>query len=177
MSNKFFCSDHHFGHANICKFTNEDGTKLRPWDDIQEHDEELVKRHNSVVKDTDTVYFGGDVAINRKHLHTIARLRGRKVLIKGNHDIFDLHEYQQYFVDVRAYLVNPKEKFIFCHIPIHYDNFGRMGINIHGHTHGNVMKDSRYFSVCMEQVNYTPIEQSTMLEIARTRLKNERILD
>jgi calcineurin-like phosphoesterase family protein len=162
---KFYCADPHFGHTNICKFTKEDGSKLRPWDDIQEHDEALVKNWNEIVHPKDTVYILGDVCMSKNKLPILDRLFGRKVLVKGNHDIFDLKEYVKYFADIRAYIVNTKEKFICSHIPIHPENFGRMGMNVHGHTHGQhvVKPEKMYFCVSMENINYTPIEHSEML--------------
>jgi len=42
----FLTSDTHFGHAGVCRFLREDGTKLRPWDNPDEMDEEMVKRWN-----------------------------------------------------------------------------------------------------------------------------------
>jgi calcineurin-like phosphoesterase family protein len=41
MPATFLVSDTHFGHTGVCRFTREDGvTKLRPWDDPDEMDEE-----------------------------------------------------------------------------------------------------------------------------------------
>ena len=98
MPKVFLYSDPHFGHAGVCKFTRNDGiTKLRPWTDPDEMDEELVRRYNEVVGPKDKCYFLGDVVINRKALSTVGRLNGDKVLIRGNHDIFRDDEYRMYF--------------------------------------------------------------------------------
>jgi len=37
MSNTFIISDTHFGHAGVCRFLCEDGSKLRPWDDPEKN--------------------------------------------------------------------------------------------------------------------------------------------
>ena len=50
MSQLFFTSDHHFGHANIIKFCN------RPFKDVQEMNETLIERWNKKVKPKDHVY-------------------------------------------------------------------------------------------------------------------------
>ena len=167
MPNIFLTSDTHVGHAGVCKFLQNDGTKLRPWTDPDEMDEELVKRWNSVVRPNDKVYHLGDVVINRKALRTLSRLNGEKVLIKGNHDIFRINEYLEYFKDVRGYHV--LDGMIMSHIPLHDSALYRFGTNIHGHTHSNrVMHndpfgyrepfiDSRYYCVCVEQTDFTPI--------------------
>ena len=173
MPSVFLTSDTHFGHINICKFTNYDGSPVRPWDDVQEMDEEMVKRWNDTVRPTDKVYHLGDVVINRKSLAIMDRLNGDKVLIRGNHDIFNLSDYTKYFRDVRGCHV--MNGMILTHIPISKDSLARFGCNIHGHTHGNRVRkmrgvnvktgeilysdeiDPAYFCVCVEQTDFTPI--------------------
>jgi calcineurin-like phosphoesterase family protein len=157
----FLVSDTHFGHAGVCRFTESDGvTKIRPWTDPAEMDEEMVKRWNDTVRPTDKVYHLGDVVINRKALPTMARLNGDKVLIRGNHDIFPDDEYRKYFRELRAYHV--MNGMILSHIPLHPESLGRFGVNIHGHLHsGRVMSDgavdTRYHCVCVEQTDFKPI--------------------
>ena len=163
----FLVSDTHFGHTGVCKFTRNDGvTKLRPWDNADEMDEEMVKRWNETVRPNDKVYHLGDVVINRKALKTLGRLNGDKVLIRGNHDIFRDDEYRQYFRELRAYHV--MNGMIMSHIPIHTESLGRFGTNIHGHLHANrvmIQKhakatpeiDPRYHCVCVEQTDFRPI--------------------
>jgi len=157
----FLVSDTHFGHAGVCRFTNADGSKMRPWDDPAEMDEAMVKAWNERVGPKDKVYHLGDVVINRRALTTLARLNGDKVLIRGNHDIFRDDDYRQYFRELRAYHV--MNGMILSHIPIHDASLGRFGVNIHGHLHGaRVMKDGaidlRYHCVCVEQTpDFAPI--------------------
>jgi calcineurin-like phosphoesterase family protein len=78
----FFYSDPHFGHKNIIKYCN------RPYEYVWEHDRDLIKRYNKLVKDNDIVYFLGDIGFtNYIYIqHIIKQLKGRKILIKGNHD-------------------------------------------------------------------------------------------
>ena len=169
----FLTSDTHFGHTGVCRFTNSDGSKMRPWTDPDEMDEEMVKRWNETVRPKDKVYHLGDVVINRKALKIMSRLNGDKVLIRGNHDIFRDDEYRQYFRELRAYHV--MNGMILSHIPIHSESLGRFGTNIHGHLHANRVRkevetlhefgvrgsrhyiDVRYHCVCVEQTDYRPI--------------------
>ena len=186
MPATFLVSDTHFGHAGVCRFMRNDGvTKLRPWDDPAEMDEEMIRRWNDRVRPNDKVYHLGDVVINRKALPTLARLNGDKVLIRGNHDIFRDDEYREYFRELRAYHV--LNGMILSHIPLHVDSLGRFGTNIHGHTHANrVMKprgvdsktgnilysneiDPRYHCVCVETTDYAPI----LFEDVLKRIKEE----
>lgn len=163
----FVIADPHFGHGNICKFTRNDGTKLRHWDDVNDMDADMERMWNAVVAPGDRVYVMGDVVINRRSLPILARLNGRKALIKGNHDIFKLADYTPYFDDIRAYCVGQYEgrKYIISHIPLHPDSVGRFGINLHGHLHDGVVKDPRYVCVSAEQTGYVPI----LLQLALAR--------
>lgn len=178
MPNVFVTSDTHFGHAGVCRFERADGSgKLRPWSDPAEMDEAMVAKWNAVVGPNDRVYHLGDVVINRKALVTLGRLNGTKILIKGNHDVFKLHEYTQYFEDIRAYHV--MNNFIFSHIPVHRDSKGRFDGNVHGHTHDRVMMkrtwygkrvvDPWYKCVCVEQTDFQPVPLETLFKEMRER--------
>ncbi len=184
MANTFFISDTHFGHKNIITFKRGDNTPLRDFASVEAMDEHMVENWNSVVKPKDTIYHLGDVVINRKALPILERLNGRKVLIKGNHDIFKLRDYSSYFEDIRAYKVMTKEGIICSHIPIHHDSLSRWKINLHGHLHSNVVTrdelmpplgnngwieymrvpDERYMCVSVEHINYTPLSYDEVLK-------------
>lgn len=156
MSNIFLCSDHHLGHSNILTFKREDGTPLRDFANITDHDEYIIAQHNSVVRQHDKVYFLGDVVMSHKWLPLLGRMNGDKVLIKGNHDIAKLSQYTPYFRDIRGF--HQFDGFALSHIPIHPECLGRWGINIHGHLHYRRLQDARYFNVSMECLDdYKPI--------------------
>lgn len=170
MSNIFICSDHHFGHEKTCSvFKRSDGTPLRPFANAEEMNEEMIKRHNAMVRPHDKCYFLGDVVINKKFLPLLNELHGkRKILIKGNHDIFDLDLYSQFFADIRSYHV--MSGLILSHIPIHKESMDRFGVNCHGHLHANIINDPFYVNCSMEQLNYTPIS----LDELRNRIKKNQ---
>lgn len=155
MPAPFLVADTHFGHLGSTKFLCDDGSKMRPWDSVEEMDEALVDNWNKVVGRKDRVYHLGDVAINRRALPILNRLNGRLVLIKGNHDIFKLSDYTPYFDDIRAYHV--LDKFILSHIPIHAESKARFRGNIHGHLHQRKMADPWYRCVSVEQTGFAPI--------------------
>lgn len=158
MTASFFISDTHFGHANIITFTDDNGDRIRPFDTVEEMDELMVERWNAVVRSQDRVYHLGDVVMNRRCLPILERLNGKKVLVKGNHDIFKLKDYTPYFEDIRAYKVFPAHGIICSHIPVHIGQMqGRWKLNVHGHLHHNVLPEPCYKNICVEQINYTPI--------------------
>lgn len=174
-------ADPHFFHKGVCRFTRHDGTKLRPWDNADEMSEYMIAEYNKIVHPDDRVYILGDVAMNRKALErSVPRLMGRKVLVKGNHDIDKLSYYSQFFDDIMAYVV--EKDFILSHIPIHPGSMGRWKVNIHGHLHYNQVgndlyddpqnagnPDPRYLCVSVEHTDYKPILLDRALERAGLR--------
>lgn len=161
MSRTWVYSDPHFYHGNICKFTKADGSKLRPWDDATEMTEDMIRWYNELVKPEDRVYILGDVAFSATNMRdSVSRLNGRKVLVPGNHEPPKMRKYFDLFDDVRGYVV--KKGFIMSHIPIHEGSLSRWELNIHGHTHANVVlgkwdkPDPRYYSACVEHTDFRP---------------------
>lgn len=175
MPNIFLISDTHFGHSNVLTFLRDDGTPLRSFSSIEEHDETMVDNWNRVVTKNSKVYHLGDVCMSDKNLSILDRLNGEKVLIKGNHDKAKLSKYIPYFKDVRG--SHQLDTFLLTHIPVHRLSIGRWSANIHGHTHykrvpghpfGDERPDPVYFNVCVECINYTPIS----LEEVKSQLKS-----
>ena len=80
--NTWFTSDMHFGHANIIRYSH------RPFRDLDHMHAALTERWNEVVQPEDTVWVLGDVAMGiiDESLSFVDRLKGRKLLLAGNHD-------------------------------------------------------------------------------------------
>lgn len=77
MKKTFLVSDTHFGHKGVCHFLNADGSKLRPWDNPDDMDRDMISYWNSVVSPTDKVYHLGDVVINRRALAVLEKAEKR----------------------------------------------------------------------------------------------------
>ena len=167
MPSVYLVSDTHFGHRGMTTFLTDDGNKVRPWDDVESMNRDLIAYWNATVKPNDKVYHLGDVVINRRYLPIVGELNGEKVLIKGNHDAFRLEEYTPYFRDIRAY--HAMNNFLLSHIPVHPNQLRRWKGNIHGHLHSNELEVVRYVNVSVEQTNYRPILFEKVLEAYRAR--------
>lgn len=128
----YYTADLHFDQQSILR------TALRPFADAMQMNEALIANWNRVITDDDTVYVVGDLCDRNAPIpvHHLARLKGHKHLIRGNHDtgwknavaLFD------YFETVNDYLEldDNGTHIILCHCPILYTRRGRM---IHGHMH------------------------------------------
>lgn len=169
MHLKYVIADTHFGHANVCKFTRDDGSKLRPWDDVDVMNEELITNWNSIVRAEDKVFVLGDFTVNKKYVHIGSRLNGRKILVAGNHDNATPQMYMDAgFEDVQGCHVLHKKEVILSHIPVHPHQLRRFtGGNIHGHLHDCNVGDKGYLCVSVEQphVNYKPLLLDEALNI------------
>ena len=101
-------------------------------------DEALIRGWNETVADGDTVYVVGDVGYNGGHvpLDALRRLRGRKHLIRGNHDtgFADAGRLYECFETVTDFneIDDGESHILLCHYPIIYRKRGYM---IHGHLH------------------------------------------
>jgi calcineurin-like phosphoesterase family protein len=158
MSRVYCISDLHFGHKKILGFSGH----LRDGNTLEEHDEILVAKWNSVVGKRDLVYVLGDVAFSRQAFFKyVPQLNGRKVLVRGNHDDFQCGEYLQYFEDVAG--IFKKSGHWFSHAPIHPAEL-RGCKNVHGHVHHATIRnhyhepDERYINVCVEACGGYPVE-------------------
>ena len=137
MPNVFVISDTHFGHANILQFTRTDGSRVRTFSCVEEMDEFMVEKWNSVVRPQDKIYHLGDVAMSKHHIATVGRCNGHKRLVLGNHDTHPIKLYLPFFEDV--YSGRLLDRMMLTHIPVHPESIGKSIANIHGHIHDKVV--------------------------------------
>jgi len=137
----FFTGDTHFGHENVIKF---DG---RPFETVEEMDNELIRRWNAKVDKGDLVYVLGDMIWKSRNDDAptlIKSLNGQIILIKGNHDRF-LHNAKAKAAlagikdsdDICVTLEDgTKKRCILSHyfIPM-YNGHRHQAIHLHAHSH------------------------------------------
>jgi calcineurin-like phosphoesterase family protein len=172
MANIFLVSDTHFGHSNILNFTDKAGNYLRPFSCVEEMDEHMISKWNSVVRPQDKVYHLGDVAMSKQHIATIGRCNGHKRLVRGNHDTHKIQLYLPYFEEI--YATRLLDHMLLSHIPVHPWSVGKSVANIHGHVHNSVPAlhfGTKYFNVSVEVIDYTPVS----LEDLKIRVAKQQI--
>ena len=153
----FLIGDCHFGHRNIIKYCN------RPFANVEEMTEGLVKNWNSVVGKNDIVYVVGDFALcgKQKIIEIGNRLNGRKRLILGNHDQASVNTYREAgFEFVYNHSIVLDDFYIISHIPMVGMSANAPFANVFAHVHIDpTYKDCscRSFCVSAERINYTPI--------------------
>lgn len=179
----YFISDLHFGHFNIIRYDN------RPFNSVDEMDKILIDNWNSVVSDDDTVYILGDISWHNeeKTVQIFQQLKGKKILIKGNHDKVargsDIYKCFDGVYDYYELYLDRKNKMIMSHYPIPFWNGQfRDTIHLYGHVHNshqwNIMENwmnelrqlqdipMRAYNVgcMMKWMNYTPRTLEEIIE-------------
>ena len=139
----YFTSDTHFGHNR--NFIYEP----RGFSSIEEHDQIIIKRWNSVVQPLDIVYHLGDAMLGADHeygLNCLRQLNGHIYMIRGNHDTDT--RWVEYCSLPNVVPLGWAEiikhefgKSYLCHYPTETSCLENMApiknhlVNLHGHTH------------------------------------------
>lgn len=149
-------SDPHVGHRNIARY--------RPFvDSCEDNTAQFLDQWKKTIrKEKDIVYVLGDAAFTYEALDLYKGLRGRKILVKGNHDDM-VSTKAQAEVFEQIYGMLKYKAFWLTHCPIHPAELrGKRG-NVHGHVHeksitkrwglmGGRIPDKRYFNACVDAV-------------------------
>ena len=151
----YYISDLHLLHENVLRFDN------RPFETIENMQETIVNNWNRKVTNGDTVYILGDVSMRGKKedlISLVATLKGRKVLVKGNHDDVSDYRYQQLYYEIVDYkeihdaVDGQNYDLVLCHYPIFsWKKMGRGIILLYGHTHDSA--EDKYYQNCLEAMN------------------------
>lgn len=197
MSKTFFTADLHFGHANVIQYAK------RPFADVDEMNAALIANWNAVVGDQDEVWLLGDVAMisSSRAIPLVKQLRGRKHLIRGNHDRqmnLSLHKEFETVDDYRELkaqrpipsrgtdplIAKPLNPFIvLCHYPFATWNGAHHGSwCLHGHSHGtyrpgrpDVHDGGKILDVGVDCHNFRPIDLEEVADIMQK--KQFRVVD
>ena len=178
----FYIADTHFGHKNIIRYDN------RPFKNVIDMDDVIIKNWNKAVTDNDTVYIIGDISwYDYKRTAAIFNsLNGHNILIKGNHDRVN-KEITSCFDRICDYLEiqDDNEKVVMSHYPMLFWNGQfRDSIHLYGHVHNSHQWNAcesfrkelkqlqdipmRMYNVgcMMKYMNYTPRTLKHILENA-----------
>ena len=81
----WFTSDWHVGHDNVLSFCSDSRGHFR---NLEEMHESLINNYNSVVGENQVCYFLGDFAFKGTGYGKgiLDQLKGKKILVRGNHD-------------------------------------------------------------------------------------------
>ena len=151
-----FTADTHFGHGGAL------GLFRRPFASVAAMDAGLVAGWNAAVRPDDEVWHLGDFAVGRDGAAMAAlldALAGTKRLVCGNNDgpatrslpgWASVHEYVETVQDGTA--------LVLCHYAFRsWNGMGRGAVNLHGHSHGRLSRQTRQFDVGVDVRGFGPV--------------------
>ena len=175
MSHVYVTSDWHLGHSGIAsRFRTNFGSDSH-------HDYTIVENAAEILTKRDTILMLGDMAFTVEGLEMIDKLPGRKILIRGNHDILKQAQYNEVFDEIHG-AYRYKGAF-WTHIPIHPMELFR-GFNVHGHCHRGGPSQVRdgedwhlYYNAILEFNDYRPVDVRQVYSRLRTQAEIKRMED
>ena len=154
---KYYISDTHFGHESIIGFDN------RGFNSVEEMNQTIITNWNKTVTNADNVYILGDLIWSKDPddwNRLLAKLKGKKYLILGNHDeemlkigktnsILSLveHNFELITNQLEVYDGSVEKYIIMSHYPIlaYKKSYIPKYMMFHGHTHNNTMEQQMIY--------------------------------
>lgn len=169
---EFFISDTHFGHSNILKFCQ------RPFLDVQDMDEKLIKNWNSIVSEKDIVYHLGDFSWRNPELYR-EQLNGKIVLIKGGHDYrWNAKLFSNFVETCDSKTICLRKQVIvlshFCYRVWNKSHYGSW--HLYGHSHGKLEPIGKSWDVGVDVNNFKPLSMDEIVDIMKNRPDNPNLI-
>ncbi|NOZ20012.1 MAG: metallophosphoesterase [Planctomycetes bacterium] len=163
----FFTADEHYGHAHIIHLCG------RPFRTVEEMDEELIRRHNAVVKDSDLVVHVGDFTLKNKSRAKsyISRLKGEHVFLRGSHDRWLKEAHEIWEKEIAG------EYVVVCHYAMrvwprsHYNSW-----QLYGHSHGRLDPIGKQWDIGVDNNDYYPVSFERIKDIMAERPDNPNLI-
>ena len=150
----FFTSDTHFGDHRTLNIHK------RPFGSVAKMDAALIEGWNAVVGSEDEVWHLGDFARRLGDAEELlARLNGRKHLVRGNNDAAELGQVPGWMSAQDYREIELGERLlVLCHYPFRsWNGQHRRSINLHGHSHGKLKLMLRQYDVGVDARGFRPV--------------------
>ena len=155
-----FTADLHLNHPKIVKYCH------RPFTDVKHMDSVIKANWNSRVSDGDTVYVLGDfMFVNSKKegcelvAATLSELKGRKILIHGNHDSETVRTcpgWESTHDDLRT-SIHGQYIHMYHYPAFSWDRAVHGSWMLHGHCHGGLRQYEMYNAIDWDTVKLTDV--------------------
>jgi len=173
-SQYWFSADHHFWHKNIIKYCN------RPFSSVEEMNEELILRHNKVVKKEDTTIIAGDFCMTsdiQEVYKIVQKLNGKIIILKGSHDRWmKKKHFRRHYHEIWEKTIEGI-KIVVCHYAMrtwaasHYNSY-----HLYGHSHGNLPSQGKSMDIGVDTNNFYPYSFNEIIEIMKNKPDNFNLI-
>lgn len=162
----FFTADLHLDHDNIRRHCN------RPFTSCEQMNDVIVRNWNCTITNRDTVYVLGDFAWKR-HGHFQSLLKGKKILIKGNHDKMSQDYYRNFTAVYDLHWLKIENQHVMlCHYAMRtWRNKVHGSWHFYGHSHGTLSEYSDQYScdVGVDVWDFRPVPWEVLVAKMTTR--------
>lgn len=175
----YYIADIHFNDLRVFNKCS------RPFANLEEYKNEIIKRWNTKVNEDDTIYVLGDIAEDSftEVFGILKQLKGIKYMIIGNHDLKMLATYKSCgvfkSVEFMALIDDNGRKVCLCHYPVmDWMEFSRGGYLVYGHIHNKTgknnpaypqikefFKDKLGYNAGVDVCNYEPVTLDEMIKL------------
>lgn len=163
----YFTADQHLGHRAVINMQE------RPFEDVQEMNRVIISNYNAMVGSDDTVYLLGDICHRipvEEANKLIDRLKGKKILIKGNHDKrYDPALFEE-ITDFKTIALNGVNIALMHYPMLSWPKSHHGSLQLHGHVHGNRQNNEanrdagiRRFDVGVDANDFYPVSINQIL--------------
>lgn len=160
----YFTADEHFNHTNIIKYCN------RPFSSVEEMNNEIIRRFNSVVGVNDITIHAGDFCWGNKGvaINFTKQLAGNHIFLKGCHD--------HWLPDSVKYIWRKKidgQFVVVCHYAMrtwwtsHYNSW-----QLYGHSHGRLDPVGKQWDIGVDNNSFYPVSWDQIKMIMKDRPDN-----
>ncbi|MBN1673114.1 MAG: metallophosphoesterase [Kiritimatiellae bacterium] len=164
----FFTADEHYGHKNIIRYCR------RPFASVEEMDSELIRRHNEVVSDEDTVIHAGDFVFRGKREARVyvAELKGSHIFLRGSHD----HWLDKNAPQIWESTIEGRH-IVVCHYAMrvwprsHYNAW-----QLFGHSHGRLDPIGKQWDIGVDNNDFYPVSFTRLQQIMQDRPDNPNLI-
>lgn len=167
----FITSDLHLNHTNIIQYCG------RPFSCVEEMNEKIIDNWNNTVKAADTIYVVGDIVMGLgiEIPNLLSRLKGKIVLVVGNHDKSKMKFIRPFMSEVhRSLEFEFEDKLLLVdHIPKFVNLDPKFDFQLCGHVHEKFLIKENAINVGVDLWNFKP----TLIEqVIDTYTKNVEII-
>ena len=168
----WFTADFHLSHKNIIKYSN------RPFKNVEEMDNSIMRNLKELIKSEDVLYFLGDLTFKKeKALEFFDVLEGIEIhYIIGNHDSKEVIKVAREFCASVSSLTGIyvyDQPITLCHYAMRVWNKSHFNAwQLYGHSHGTLEPVGKQYDIGVDTNDFKPISYDYLLELMNAKPDN-----
>ncbi len=150
----------YYGHKNVLKYCN------RPYDNVDDMNHDIIRKHNKVVSEGDKVIHVGDFTLKNTGFakDIIRQLNGSHTFIRGSHDKW-MKNHKSVFHEmwerkIGNYYICAGHYAAYSWPRSHYNSY-----YLYGHHHGSLELPNKSMDIGVDTNNYYPYSLEEVVKV------------